>query len=94
MEDANVGIHRISRAPEKRIFYINVGGIPANEVEAFMQKTISNMKRTPYINKETGDYNLKYNMQNMLEDFYIPVRGNDTATKIETAKGLEYTGNE
>ena len=91
MEDAML-IHRISRAPEKRIFYINVGGIPANEVEAFMQKTISNMKRTPYINKETGDYNLKYNMQNMLEDFYIPVRGNDTATKIETAKGLEYTG--
>ncbi len=91
LEDAML-IHRISRAPEKRIFYINVGAIPPNEVDAFMQKTISNMKRTPYINKETGDYNLKFNMQNMLEDFYIPVRGNDIATKIETAKGLEYTG--
>jgi len=91
IEDAML-IHRISRAPEKRIFYINVGAIPPNEVDAFMQKTISNMKRTPYINKETGDYNLKFNMQNMLEDFYIPVRGNDVATKIETAKGLEYTG--
>jgi len=91
LEDAML-IHRISRAPEKRIFYINVGAIPPNEVDAFMQKTISNMKRTPYINKETGDYNLKFNMQNMLEDFYIPIRGNDIATKIETAKGLEYTG--
>lgn len=93
MEDAAL-IHRISRAPEKRIFYINVGAIPPNEVDAFMQKTISNMKRTPYVDKNTGDYNLKYNMQNMLEDFYIPIRGNDTATKIETAKGLEYSGME
>lgn len=91
MKDAML-IHRISRAPEKRIFYINVGAIPPNEVDAFMQKTISNMKRTPYVDKQTGEYNLKYNMQNMLEDFYIPVRGNDTATKIDTAKGLEYTG--
>ncbi len=91
MEDAML-IHRITRAPEKRIFYINVGSIPPNEVEAFMQKTISKMKRTPYLDKNTGEYNLKYNMQNMMEDFYIPVRGNDTSTKIDTAKGLEYTG--
>jgi len=91
MEDALL-IHRITRAPEKRIFYINVGSIPPNEVDAFMQKTISNMKRTPYVDKQTGDYNLKYNLQNSLEDFYIPIRGNDQSTKIETAKGLEYTG--
>ena len=91
MEDAML-IHRIARAPEKRIHYINVGSIPPNEVDAFMQKTISNMKRTPYIDQQTGDYNLKYNMQNMLEDFYIPVRGNDTTTRIDTTKGLDYDG--
>ena len=90
MEDAML-IHRIVRAPEKRIFYINVGSIPPNEVENFMQKTISTMKRTPYIDPNTGEYNLKYNLQNSLEDFYIPVRGNDTATKIEPTKGLDYT---
>ena len=50
------------------------------------------MKRTPYIDQDTGDYNLKYNMQNMLEDFYIPVRGNDASTKIETTPGLQYDG--
>jgi hypothetical protein len=50
------------------------------------------MKKTPYIDPQTGEYNLKYNMQNMLEDFYIPVRGNDQTTKIETTKGLEYNG--
>ena len=91
MEDAML-IHRIVRAPEKRIFYINVGNIAPTEVENFMQKTISKMKRTPYIDQQTGDYNLKYNMQNLLEDFYIPVRGNDQATKIDTTKGLEYDG--
>jgi len=91
MEDAML-IHRIARAPEKRIFYMNVGSIPPNEIDAFMQKTISNMKRTPYVDKNTGEYNLKYNMQNMMEDFYIPIRGNDTTTKIETTKGLDYDG--
>jgi hypothetical protein len=91
MEDAML-IHRIARAPEKRVFYVNVGAIPPNEVEAFMQKTISNMKRTPMMDEKTGEYNLKYNMQNMLEDFYIPVRGNDSATKIDTTPGLQYDG--
>ena len=89
MEDAML-IHRIVRAPEKRIFYINVGSIPPNEVENFMQKTISTMKRTPFMDQKTGEYNLKYNMQNVMEDFYIPVRGNDQATKIDTTKGLDY----
>jgi hypothetical protein len=91
MEDAML-VHRIVRAPEKRIFYINVGAIPPAEVENFMQKTISKMKRTPYVDQQTGDYNLKYNMQNLLEDFYIPLRGNDASTKIETTPGLQYDG--
>ena len=91
MEDAML-IHRIARAPEKRIFYMNVGSIPPNEIETFMQKTISQLKRTPFLDDKTGEYNLKYNMQNMMEDFYIPIRGNDTSTKIETTPGLAYDG--
>jgi hypothetical protein len=91
MEDAML-IHRIVRAPEKRIFYINVGSIPPQEVENFMQKTISTLKRTPYMDEQTGEYNLKYNMNNMLEDFYLPVRGNDTTTRIDTTPGLQYDG--
>ena len=90
MEDAML-IHRIVRAPEKRTFFINVGNIPPNEVENFMQRTINKMKKTPYIDQQTGEYNLKYNMQNLLEDFYIPVRGGDATTRIETTKGLDYT---
>jgi len=91
MEDAML-IHRIMRAPEKRTFYINVGQIPPNEVEQFMQKTINTMKKTPYVDPQTGDYNLRFNMMNMMEDYYIPMRGGDTQTKIDTTKGLEYDG--
>jgi hypothetical protein len=91
MEDAML-IHRIVRAPEKRIFYMNVGAIPPNEVEAFMQKTVQKLKKVPFVDPTTGQYNLKYNMMNMMEDFYIPVRGNDQSTRIDTAKGLEYNG--
>jgi len=91
MEDAML-IHRIVRAPEKRIFYMNVGAIPPNEVEAYMQKTVQKLKKVPYIDPQTGQYNLKFNMMNMMEDFYIPVRGNDQSTRIDTAKGLEYNG--
>jgi len=91
MEDAML-IHRIMRAPEKRIFYMNVGGIPPQEIDQFMERTVARMKKTPYVDQTTGDYNLKFNIQNMTEDFYIPVRGNDASTKIETTKGLDYDG--
>jgi hypothetical protein len=90
MEDAML-IHRIMRAPEKRMFYINVGSIPPNEVEQFMQKTINQMKKQPYIG-EDGQYNLRFNLQNMMEDFYLPVRGGDTSTRIDTTPGLQYDG--
>jgi len=90
MEDAML-IHRIMRAPEKRLFYTNVGNIAPNEVDGFMEKMKQKIKKTPYIDPQTGDYNLKYNMMNLTEDFYLPIRGNDTTTRIDTLKGLEYT---
>jgi hypothetical protein len=89
MKDAML-LHRITRAPEKRIFTVNVGNIPPAEVDNYMQKIMQKMKKTPMFDHQTGDYNLRYNLQNMMEDFYLPTRGNDTATKIDTIKGLEY----
>jgi len=91
IEDAML-IHRIVRAPERRIFYVNVGAIPPGEVDNYMQKMINKMKKTPLMDPQTGNYNLKYNQQNLLEDFFIPMRGNDTSTKIDTTKGLDYNG--
>lgn len=89
MKDAML-LHRITRAPEKRAFYINIGNLPPHEVDPYMEKLKQRMKKTPFIDQQTGEYNLKYNLQNVMEDFYIPVRGNDQSTKIDTIKGLEY----
>jgi hypothetical protein len=90
MEDAML-IHRIMRAPEKRVFKIDIGNIPPTEVDNYMQKIIGKMKKTPFVDKNTGDYNLKYNMQNLTEDFFLPVRGGDSGTQIENLAGLDYS---
>ena len=89
MEDAML-IHRIMRAPEKRVFKIDIGNIPPTEVDNYMQRIINKMKKVPFIDRNTGDYNLKYNMQNLTEDFYLPVRGSDSGTSIDNLAGLEY----
>jgi hypothetical protein len=93
MEDAML-IHRIMRAPDKRVFKIDVGNIPPSEVDNFMERTISKMKKIPYMDENTGDYNLRFNLQNMVEDFYLPVRGSDSGTSIEPLGGMEFTGTE
>jgi len=90
MEDAML-IHRIMRAPEKRIFKIDIGNINPNEVDNYMQKIINKMKKTPFVDKNSGDYNLKYNIQNLTEDFFLPVRGGDSGTSIDNLAGLDYT---
>ncbi len=58
MEDAML-IHRVMRAPEKRIFKVDVGNIPPSEVDQYMQKLMDKMKKVPYIDERTGDYNLR-----------------------------------
>ena len=87
MEDAML-IHRIMRAPEKRVFKIDVGNIPPREVEQFMQQIINKMKKIPVIDQATGEYNLKYNVESVTEDYFLPVRGGDSGTEIETLPGL------
>lgn len=86
-EDAML-LQRIMRAPERRIFKVDIGNIAPNEVDGYMQSFISAMKKIPYIDQATGDYNLKFNLQNMLEDYYLPVRGSDSGTTIDTLSGL------
>ena len=91
LEDAML-IHRIMRAPEKRIFKIDIGNIPPNEVDTFMEQVISKMKKIPHIDPKTGNYNLKFNLNNMMEDYYLPVRGGNSSTQIDTLPGMEFTG--
>lgn len=91
MEDAML-IYRITRAPERRLFKVDVGNIPPNEVDNYMEKIINQSKKIPYVNQSTGDYNLKYNVDNQMEDYYIPVRGKESGTDISTLPGLSNDG--
>ena len=78
--------------PEKRIFKIDIGNIPPGEVDQYIANIIEQMKKTPYIDETTGDYNLKFNLQNMLEDYYLPVRGGQSGTEIDSLSGMEFGG--
>jgi len=93
LEDAML-IHRIMRAPEKRIFKIDIGNIPPNEVDTFMEQIINKMKKIPHVDQNTGNYNLKFNINNMLEDYFLPVRGGQSSTQIDTLPGMTWTGTE
>lgn len=91
MEDAML-IHRVMRAPEKRIYKIDIGNLPPQEIDAYMEKLTSKVQKAPFVDEKTGDYNLRFNLQNMVEDIWIPVRGSDSGTSIEPLSGMEFTG--
>ena len=89
MEDAML-IHRIMRAPDKRKVLVDIGNIPPAEIDTHMQRIIDRMKKVPLMDPKTGDYNLRYNMMNITEDFYLPVRGKDSGTDITNLPGLQF----
>jgi len=90
LEDAMMA-YRIVRSPERRAFYIDVGNIPPQDVEQYMQKVMTTMKRNQVVDSQTGRVDLRYNPLSVEEDYFIPVRGN-TSTKIEPIAGGKYTG--
>jgi len=90
LEDAMMA-YRIVRSPERRIFYIDVGNIPAQDVEQYMQKVMTQMKRNQVIDPDTGRVDLRYNPMSIEEDYFIPVQGG-VSSKIENLPGGTYTG--
>lgn len=90
LEDAMMA-YRIVRSPERRAFYIDVGNIPPQDVEQYMQKVMTTMKRNQVVDANTGRVDLRYNPLSVEEDYFIPVRG-QSATKIESVAGGKYTG--
>ncbi len=91
LEDAMMA-YRIVRAPDRRIFYIDVGAIDPKEVEQYMQKVMTQMKRNQIVDPNTGRVDLRYNPLSIDEDYYIPVRGGTSNTKIDTLNGASYNG--
>jgi len=90
LEDAMMA-YRIVRAPERRVFYIDVGNINPNDVEQYMQKVMTQMKRNQVVDSSTGRVDLRYNPLSIEEDYFIPVRGG-TSSRIETVPAGQYTG--
>jgi len=84
-EDAML-VYRMTRAPERRVFYIEVGNIPPKDVESYIMKARDSLKRTPLMTESTGNVDMRYNPQSIDEDFFIPVRG-DRGTRVETLPG-------
>jgi hypothetical protein len=90
LEDAMMA-YRIVRAPDRRVFKVDVGNISPQEVEQYMQKIITQMKRNQIVDPNTGRVDLRYNPMSIDEDYFIPVRG-QTGTTIETLAGGNFVG--
>ncbi len=90
LEDAMMS-YRIVRAPERRVFYIDVGNVAPNDIETYMQKVMTQMKRNQVVDSNTGRVDLRYNPMSTEEDYFIPVRGG-VSSRIESLPGGTYTG--
>ena len=90
LEDAMMS-YRITRSPERRVFYVDVGNISPQDVEQYMQKVVTTMKKNQVVDANTGRVDLRYNPLSIDEDYFIPVRGGES-TKIESLPGGTYTG--
>ena len=86
IEDAML-VYRVIRSPERRVFYIDVGNVPPEDVPTYLEQAKNSLKREPVINKSDGRVDLRFNPMSVDEDYFIPVRGGDSGTKIDTLAG-------
>ena len=91
MEDATV-IYRISRAPERRIFYIDVGNLPKPKAEAYLKDVMSRYRNKVVYDGSTGEVKDDRNQMSMLEDFWLPRREGGRGTEITTLPGGQNLG--
>ena len=89
-EDAML-VYRLSRAPERRIFYVDVGNLPTSKAEVFMERLKEKFKKEKFYNANTGNIDARYNPLSADEDFFVPHR-NNKGTKIETLPGAQNLG--
>jgi len=86
IEDAML-VYRVIRSPERRVFYIDVGNIPPENIADYLEQAQTSLKRNAVIDKNTGQVDLRYNPLSVDEDYFLPVRGGDTGTRIDTLAG-------
>ena len=91
MEDSLV-IYRLARAPERRIFYIDVGNLPRGKAEAYMKDMMSKYRNKLVYDANTGQIKDDRKHMSMLEDFWLPRKENGRGTEISTLPGGENLG--
>ena len=91
MEDSLV-IYRISRAPERRIFYIDVGNLPKGKAEEYLRGIMNQYRNKLVYDAKTGDIKDDKKHMSMLEDFFLPRREGGRGTEITTLPGGENLG--
>jgi hypothetical protein len=91
MEDALV-IYRIARAPERRVFYVDVGNLPKQKAEQYLKDIMNNFKNKLVYDGDTGEVKDDRKFMNMLEDFWMPRREGGRGTEISTLGGGQNLG--
>lgn len=90
IEDAML-VYRVIRAPERRVFYIDVGNVPPEDVSNYLEQAQTSLKRNQVVDKNNGNVDLRYNPLSVDEDYFLPVRGGESGTKIDTLAGGQNT---
>lgn len=83
-------VYRLVRSPERRIFYIDVGTIAPNDVPTYMESVKASLRSQTAVDRATGRLDYRYNPVAVDEDYFIPMRGPNTATKIDTLPGGQH----
>jgi hypothetical protein len=91
LEDATV-IYTLTRAPERRIFYIDVGNLPKAKAEQYLRDMMTRHKNKLQYNSSTGEINDSRKMMTMTEDFWFPRRGGERTTEVDTLAGGSAAG--
>ena len=91
IEDSLV-IYRLSRAPERRIFYIDVGNLPKQKAEQYLREVMSRYRNKLVYNADTGEIRDDKKFMSMLEDFWLPRREGGRGTEISTVPGGKNLG--
>ena len=84
-------VYRVIRAPERRVFYIDVGNVPPEDVPNYLEQAKTSLKRNHVMDRSNGNSDLRYNPMSVDEDYFIPVRGGDSGTRIDTLAGGQNT---
>jgi len=90
MEDAML-IYRLTRAPERRIFYVDTGNLPTSKAEMYIERLKEKFKKEKFYNSARGTVDARFNPLSMDEDYYVPSKGGK-GTKIDTLPGATNLG--